>query len=342
MNRKPETVPFHGPHQAGIATRPQEHVLLTAYDLPAGAAGALRTLLPAWTALLSAATAGTCDAPELTGTTPGRLTATLAVGPALARRLGVPLPAGIPDGPRDGTGGGAAGGLPPFDRDALDARLCGGDLLVQLCGDDLHVLHQTGAALTRLAAAARARWRQSGFRQSVRGTPRNLWAFKDGTENPPADEIWLTEGPFAGGSCMVVRRVALDVRGFTALPRPAREAAIGRTLDSGAPLGARLETDRADLARIPPSAHLRVCHPSHDGGARMLRRGYSYAADRPGDEGLLFIAFMRDVRLFVAMQRRMDAGDAITGYTTTRGSAVFLALPGAGEGEVLGLRALGL
>lgn len=336
MNRTSDTVPFAGAHQAGIATRAQDHVLLTAYDLRADAAGALRSLLPAWTALLAEATAGTSGAPELTGCAPARLTATLAVGPALVRRLGLPLPDGLADALNDDLTE-----LPPFDRDALDPRFCGGDLLVQLCANDLHVLHQTAAALTRLAAV-RPRWRQTGFHQSVRGTPRNLLAFKDGTENPSADQVWLPDGPFAGGTCMVVRRVALDVGAFTALPLPAQEAAIGRSLNSGAPLGARLETDAADLALLPPSAHLRVCHPSRDGGARMLRRGYSYVADRPGDEGLLFIAFMRDVRLFVAMQRRMDAGDALTDFTTTRGSAVFVALPGAEEGEVLGLNALRL
>jgi dye decolorizing peroxidase/deferrochelatase/peroxidase EfeB len=332
MNRKSTTVPFHGPHQAGVATRAQAHVLLLAYDLPASydlpAAAALRRLLTAWSALLADAAAGTSAATELTGADPARLTATLGVGPALLRRLGRPLPEGLTD-------------LPAFDRDALDPGLCGGDLLVQLCADDVHVLHQTAAALTRLAGT-RPRWRQAGFRQSVRGTPRNLLAFKDGTENPPADDVWLAHGPFAGGTCMVVRRVALDVPAFTAMPVPEQEAAIGRSLASGAPLGARLETDPADLALLPASAHLRVCHHSHDGGARMLRRGYSYAGDRPGDEGLLFIAFMRDLRLFTAMQRRMDAADALTPATATRGSAVFAVLPGVAQGGVLGLSPLGL
>ena len=50
----------------------------------------------------------------------------------------------------------------------------------------------------------------------------------------------------------------------------------------------------------------------------ILRRGYET------DDGLLFLAFMKDPRRqFVPLQRRLSERDALHAHTTTRGSAVF-------------------
>jgi deferrochelatase/peroxidase EfeB len=57
----------------------------------------------------------------------------------------------------------------------------------------------------------------------------------------------------------------------------------------------------------------------------MLRRGYSYRAER--EEGLLFVAFQRDLeRGFAGVQRRL-AGEPLSRYTLTVGGGYFFLPP---------------
>ncbi|MDX6738936.1 Dyp-type peroxidase domain-containing protein [Actinocorallia sp. A-T 12471] len=61
-----------------------------------------------------------------------------------------------------------------------------------------------------------------------------------------------------------------------------QETVIGRVKASGAPVGGSGEHDRPDLRRMDERAHVRLVHPEANGGARLLRRGYSYADDLLG------------------------------------------------------------
>jgi len=73
-----------------------------------------------------------------------------------------------------------------------------------------------------------------------------------------------------------------------------------------------------------------------------VRREYSYTDGidpRTGelDAGLFFIAFQRDPETgFVAVQRRLAAGEALGEYIVHTGSAVFAVPPGARPGAFVG------
>ncbi|MCX5263447.1 Dyp-type peroxidase [Streptomyces sp. NBC_00199] len=365
--RPPAGAPGPGAHaarrrQAGVTTPQQATALILAYDLdPAlrGAAGAreLKAVFAEWTRAL-AETQETQerqdareadggreprepreprDALEADGGRWSRLTATLGVGPGLPDRLGLRAPDALRD-------------LPSFPGDRLDPARCGGDVLVQLCADSADATEATAAALTRLAGDALVpRWRQAGFlppSPDGGGTPRDLLGFKNGSANPTAEECerWVWSGD---ATYLVVRRVHLRVEDFARLSVHRQEEVVGRRRATGAPLEGGSEDDAVDpLAKdaqgrytTPPRAHVRAVSPRLDDGARMLRRSYSYA-DGPTDQGLLFLAFMRDPALFARVQRRMAAQDDLTAFTQARGSAVAYVLPGAGPGRPLGAELL--
>ncbi|MGW6921456.1 Dyp-type peroxidase [Streptomyces sp. NPDC054950] len=319
---------FHGLRQAGVTTPRQATALLLAYDIdPAlrGAAGvrALKAVLGAWTRALA-------ETLESDGSRAARLTATLGIGPALPARLGLRAPAALRE-------------LPAFTGDRLDPDRCGGDLLVQLCADTADATEAIAATLSRLAGETLyPRWRQDGFLPpSPDGgtTPRNLLGFKDGPANPTPEECerWVWSG---NATCLVVRRVHLRLEDFARLAVHRQEEIIGRSRSTGGPLDG-VPSAAGPEAAAPPRSHVRAVSPRLDSGARMLRRGYSYA-DGPTDQGLLFLAFMRDPALFARVQRRMAAAqDELSGFTEARGSAVAYILPGARAGRPLGAELLG-
>ncbi|MGW0943368.1 Dyp-type peroxidase [Streptomyces sp. NPDC002623] len=320
---------LHGMRQAGVTTPQQATALLLAYDLDPelrGAAGvrALKAVLGAWTHALGSSGAV-------------RLTATVGIGPRLPGRLGVPVPAALRE-------------LPPFPGERLDPARCGGDVLVQLCADSADATEAAAATLTRLAGdTLRPRWRQAGFlppSPDGGGTPRDLLGFKNGSANPTAEECerWVWTGD---ATYLVVRRVHLSVEDFARLPVHRQEEIIGRRRETGGPLDGVDGMDGVDGGGVdggrdvvPPHSHVRAADPGLDAGARMLRRGYSYA-DGPTDQGLLFLAFMRDPALFTRVQRRMAARDELSRFSEARGSAVAYVLPGARPGRPLGAELLG-
>ncbi|KRV48118.1 hypothetical protein AQ490_26645 [Wenjunlia vitaminophila] len=304
--------------QQGIATPQPAHVLLLSYDLssPRPTVAAVRRVLSDWWAR---------PTPEVTPT--------VATGPSLYRRLGLATPPRLKD-------------LPSFPHDRLEAHLGGGDVLVQLCGRNASDCERAATRLTARAAGVLAeRWQQSGFLppHAAGETPRNLFGFKDGTENPSTDELarWVWHGD--GSTYLVYRRIHMAVAAFDALPVTRQEQIIGRHRAGGAPLGGRREHDPVDLYAkspqgrydIPADAHVRLAHSRFDGGARMLRRGYSYD-DGAGDQGLLFLAYMRDPALFVRVQERLAAADAMNAFIEHRASAVGHVLPAPPPGGSFG------
>lgn len=362
------TVPFHGRRQAGILTPPQERMVFAAFDLTAEGRRDLQALMRAWTEaaerLMAGRPVGPMDVPgappgdpgEATGLAPARLTVTIGLGPgAFARGSGRAAlrPSGLDP-------------LPPFQGDRLDPARSGGDLCVQACADDGQLAFHAVHALRHVSrGAVRLRWMQAGFTRSQSGpgphpTPRNLQGFRDGTANIAATEaaalrrhVWVgPEGPrwLRGGTYAVVRRIRIHMERWDATPLALQEGVIGRAKATGAPLTGTRERDLPDfraknaqsfLPVIPMSAHIRQAHPSNNGGARMLRRGYSFAdgAD-PGtgemDAGLFFVAFVRDpFRQFAPVQARLAASDALNDFIQHRASAVFAIPPGVAPGGVL-------
>ncbi|GAB4085860.1 Dyp-type peroxidase [Myceligenerans cantabricum] len=343
------TVPFRGPRQPGVGTPPQAFATLVALDLADGTdRESLVRLMRIWTddaERLMAGEAGLTDTEPELAAVPARLTVTVGYGPGVFAAAGLA-----------GRTPSWLGPLPAFGVDRLEDAWSGGDLLLQVCADDpVTVAHAVRVLVKQARTFTRQRWRQHGFRNSpgtvAPGTTwRNLMGQVDGTRNPdPATDpqlVWHaddTAGWLAGGTSVVVRRIAMDLDGWDAVDRTGRENAVGRRLDDGAPLTGGREHDEPDLEAEGPNgfgvidaaAHVRRSR-TDDPGERFLRRPYSYD-DGPDDAGLLFVTYQADVdRQFVPVQRRLDELDLLNEWTTPVGSAVFAVPPGARQGEYLG------
>ncbi|MFE3945506.1 Dyp-type peroxidase [Streptomyces sp. NPDC059118] len=335
-------VPFHGARQAGVTAPQQPATHLLSFDLPQTSAAAdrkvLRGVLGALTSTLATAASDAPPDPRLQGGGTTRLASLVGIGPALAARLGLNVPASLKE-------------LPRFPGDRLDPRRSNGDLLVQLCAADRWTLTVVAELVGGAAQATGAvpRWTQSGFlpHTAPGTTPRNLFGSKDGTANPDhaaAEQwVWGPPGAHGNGTVLVYRRIRMDVSGFAALSESGRDRAIGRRTVDGVALSGTAEHDEPDIYAknpdgsyvIPATAHVRLASPRFDGGARMLRRSYSYD-DGPTDRGLLFCAFMRDSAQFTRVQNRLAARDALTPFLQHRASAVAYVLPGAASAGTLG------
>lgn len=345
------TVPFDGPHQAGVRTPAQAFAAFCAFDLrPEVDAAALRRLLRLLSDDIARMTTGTAaladTAPELAAA-PARLTVTVGFGPTLFDKVGLTAarPAGFADLPS----------FPEIDR--LDPAYGGADLVLQICADDpLVVAHAQRMLFKDTRAFATARWTQRGFlpMRPDGATPRNLMGQVDGTVNPSADAdvdrlVWYSgDDWFRGGTFMVLRRIRMELDTWDELDPSAMEATVGRRLSNGAPLTGTVEHDEPDLAALDATglpaiadfAHLRVARG--DGPAlQILRRPYNFD-DSPGpdggsDLGLLFCAYQADVTAqFVPMQRRLADGDLLNQWTTPVGSAVFAVPPRFSAGGFVG------
>ncbi|GAA2298168.1 Dyp-type peroxidase [Nonomuraea roseoviolacea subsp. roseoviolacea] len=343
--------PFHGPHQAGIATVPQAHAVFLGLDLLPGtgkeAVVRLMQLLTDDARRLTQGRPALADTEPELAVSPARLTVTFGFGPGLFAAAGVTSPVRA---------------LPAFETDRLQDRWSGGDLLVQLCADDpMTVAHALRMVVKDARAFAKVRWSQRGFRraagtQAPGTTQRNLMGQLDGTVNPSNLDrsVWLSDGPegMRGGTTMVLRRIRMKLEQWDAADRSAREFTIGRRLDTGAPLTGRNEHDEPDLNRlnqlgfpvIAEFAHIRRARAA-DVGQRILRRPYNYdepvGADGTADSGLIFVSYQADIdRQFVPVQRRLAEGDLLNEWITPIGSAVFAIPPGCAPEGWIGDRLL--
>ena len=201
------------------------------------------------------------------------------------------------------------------------------------------------------AVSVAVRWAQLGFGKAsatdtAGPTPRNLFGFKDGTANirrddtdAQAEHVWAHRADgsawMAGGSYLVARRIRMTVEAWDRTSLEDQERAVGRTKGVGAPLGAAREHDQLQPEQLPTGSHVRLAHPSLHGGARMLRRGFSFVdgADQVGhlDAGLFFLAFQRDPRrAFVPVQAELSRRDAMSRYLRHTGSSLWAVPPGVG------------
>ncbi|WP_039798528.1 Dyp-type peroxidase [Nocardia araoensis] len=347
------TVPFYGPHQAGIGTRPQAHAAFVAFDLRPGVRrDDLVGLLKIWTGDAARLTEGrpalADTEPEL-ALRPARLTVTVGFGPAVFTATG--LEQRKPSWLRP---------LPSFAIDRLESAWTGGDLLLQVCAEEATTVSHAVRTLCRsVTSLVTVRWVQRGFRDAAPGrTPRNLMGQVDGTVNlaPGTPEftrlVWddgAAQPWLSGGTSCVLRRIAMTLDTWDQIDREERELTVGRTIAEGAPLTGTDEFDEPDFTAvdangipvIPPSSHIARAHHTHD-GERFLRRSYNYDdAPTPGatsNSGLLFAAYQRDVDTqFLPVQRRLAEFDALNVWTTPVGSAVFAIPPGvAAPGGYLG------
>jgi deferrochelatase/peroxidase EfeB len=359
-----QVVPFHGEHQAGIATAAQDRLHFAAFDVEEGLrAGDLRDLLREWSGAAQRMTAGQLvgenaggqlapptDTGEAVGLTPARLTVTFGVGPSLFDdRFG--LAESRPEPLRD---------LPALPGDEVDPDRSGGDMCVQACADDPQVAFHAVRNLARIGrGAVTVRWSQLGFGRTsstsrAQATPRNLMGFKDGTRNLKAEDaedfarhVWVAgDRPgepawLRGGTYLVARRIRMLIEVWDRTSLGDQEQTIGRHKTSGAPIGGREEFDTPNLARLPADSHVRLASPSSNSAIKLLRRGYSFTDgldDRLGqlDAGLFFLAFQRDPDAFVQVQRRLGSTDKLNEYIKHVGSGLWAIPPGARPGGWVG------
>lgn len=347
-------VPFHGPHQAGIATQPQTHAAFLAFDrrgaTDRAAAVRLMKLLTDDARRLTAATPVLGDQEPELARTPARLTFTFGFGPRFFTQLGLTQrqPSGLTE-------------LPAFGIDQLKPQFCDGDLLVQVCADDPLVLAHAVRQVTKTTRSfAKPRWVQRGFTQprvALHGAEvsRNLMGQLDGTVNPvpatPDFDAVVWAGPqtgwFAGGTTLVLRRITMQLDTWDELDTPDKELTIGRRLASGAPLTGTAATDQADFAAvdanglpvIPPFSHMARARP-HQQNDRFLRRPYNYDesnVESGADAGLLFVTYQADIAAqYLPVQQRLAEQDLLNAWTVPIGSAVFALPPGCDENGYIG------
>jgi deferrochelatase/peroxidase EfeB len=366
VGARPSIIAFDGPHQAGI-TRPlvpQPAALFAAFDAVAPDGPALAAAIAELTRRARTLAAGwSPDAgdplyppPEsgVVGATtgPADLSVTVALGASIFdERFGL-----ADRRPRQLVA------MPVFANDVLDPALSHGDLLFQVCAADrIACIHALRYLQLGTRESLRLRWLLDGFgRPDPNLTPghtttRNLLGFKDGTANlATADDalmdefVWVGAGDgepdwTAGGTYMAVRIIRMFVERWDRTALGEQEKIIGRTKRTGAPLGAAREEDAPDYAAdpegltIPLDAHIRLANPrTPDTEAnRILRRGYSYSRgfDSAGllDQGLLFVAFQRDLEAgFTTIQRRLD-GEPLEEYIRPIGGGFFFVPPGTTE-----------
>ncbi|MET7766478.1 iron uptake transporter deferrochelatase/peroxidase subunit [Streptomyces sp. NPDC005355] len=353
-------VPFHGAHQAGIATPVQDRLHFAAFDVTTDDRAELIALLKEWTKAAARMTQGHAvgggavsdlveappdDTGEALGLKASRLTLTIGFGPTLFEdkkgkdRFG--LAARRPKALID---------LPAFPGDDLDPARSDGDLCVQACADDPQVAVHAIRNLARIGMGKVAiRWSQLGFGKTSSTTPdaqtpRNMMGFKDGTRNIAGTDtaalkkhVWVSEktGPawLAGGSYLVARRIRMHIETWDRTSLKEQEDIFGRDKGEGAPYGKQREHDAPNLKAMLPTAHVRLAHPDSNGGVRILRRGYSFTDGTDGlgrlDAGLFFLAYQHDVRDgFVPLQQRLARTDALNEYIQHVGSALFAVPPG--------------
>ncbi|WP_062380937.1 Dyp-type peroxidase [Demequina pelophila] len=356
------TVPFHGPHQAGVTARQGAHATYLAFDLdPATDRDGLRAWLRLLTddaARLTQGRGGLADLEPELAARPAGLTATIGLGLATVERAGAQPPSWL-------------GPLPSFPIDALEDRWSGGDLVVLLQGDDPTAVSHLARMIVRDSRAhGTLRWRQTGFRRAygtdARGTTfRNLFGQVDGSTTPAPGTaefdaaVWARDdapGWLQGGTSLVLRRIAMDLEGWDAVDLAGRSNALGRDHATGVPLTGGEETDPIDLAAVGPTG-LTVVNPvSHAARAHetdptrmIVRLGHSYddpvedgsldSRGRPAvsNVGLLFGSWQADVTAqFVPLQERLAQADLLNEWTTPIGSGVWAIPPGCAEGGFIG------
>ncbi|MEV7263604.1 Dyp-type peroxidase [Micromonospora aurantiaca] len=350
--------PFHGARQSGVTTDPQAHAAFVAFTLRPGtdraALGRMLRLLSDDAARLTQGRPALADTEPELSVLPARLTVTFGFGPGLYAAAGLDdrWPASVAD-------------LPAFGIDRLQPRWSGGDLLLQICADDpLTVAHTQRVLVKDSRPFAVVRWVQQGFRRAAGAEPgrtqRNLFGQLDGTANPkpgtPADTaVWVTDGPdwLRDSTTLVVRRISMNLETWDLLGRADRELAVGRRLDTGAPLTGRAEHDEPDFAALGPDGLTVIPDFSHltrarvtDDRQKILRRPYNYdgvpTPEGTADSGLVFASYQADIaRQFLPVQRRLAERDLLNEWTTPIGSAVFAVPPGCPEGGWIGSQLLG-
>jgi deferrochelatase/peroxidase EfeB len=353
--------PFYGPHQSGILTPQQAAMMLVAFDVLATNKQDLERLFRLLTNRIAFLTSGG-KAPEVDPKLPpldsgimgpeiypDNLTITVSVGTSLFdERFGLQAQKPL-----------HLQTMTRFPNDSLDAALCHGDLLLQICANTNEtVIHALRDIIKHSPDLLSVRWKREGFisahsaRSRGKETPINLLGFKDGTANPKTSDkplmdqvVWVGDKAgepawAVGGSYQAARIIRFHVEFWDRTPLQEQQTIFGREKHSGAPLGMKHEHDEPDYAKDPEGnlirmdAHIRLANPRtpQTQSSLMLRRGYSYSlgVSNSGqlEMGLLFVCYQADLEQgFLTVQKRLN-GEALEEYVKPIGGGYFFVLPG--------------
>ncbi|ATG51399.1 deferrochelatase/peroxidase EfeB [Brachybacterium vulturis] len=374
--------PLRGEHQQGITTPAQDYLFTAAFDVTTTDLDEVRRLMQQW--LVAAEQMSTGDlvggtpladlqaVPRDTGEAWGYPASSVTITVGAGRSFFVDAEGRDRFGIAERMPEALADGVPRFAGEALQAERSDGDLVIQACADDAQVAMHAIRNLTRIAVGTAAlRWTQMGYGRTsststTQETPRNLFGYKDGTNNLKQEDgaeelgrhVWIDRADsggerLAGGSYMMIRKIRMNLETWDRLRLIEQHEIIGRDKRFGAPLTVPDPTSGEDefidpdLAAtedgspvIPRDAHIRVVSPHTNKGASMLRRGFNYTegSDSLGriDAGLFFIAYVRDPReSFFPILERMVSTDALEEYLRHVASAMFVVLPGVGAKDTM-------
>ena len=358
---------FYGEHQSGISTEVQDRMYFAALTLKTTDRDEIQSLFKEWTAAAAKLQAGELvgedrsyeappkDTGEAMDLSAAHLTLTFGLGRSFF----------VDDDGKDRFGFAnklpeALVRIPHMTGDALEANRSGGDICIQACADDPQVAFHAIRNLIRIAGGrAVVAWNQLGFGRTAstttsQVTARNLFGFKDGTNNLKVEDpdllskhVWTSSSNSAnnpawmeGGSYMATRRIRMNIETWDRTRLREQEEIVGRTKVTGAPLSGGEEFTAPDFSAmgrsgplVPADSHMRLMHPDQNKGVQILRRGFNYTdgADELGrlDAGLFFIAYVCDPRThFIPLLSTMTASDALSEYLRHTGSALFAVPPG--------------
>lgn len=359
--------PFYGEHQSGISTEVQDRMYFVALNLKTTDREEIRSLFQEWTKASARMQTGELvgedrsyeappkDTGEAMDLSAAHLTITFGLGRSFfvdendKDRFG--FASKLPE---------ALVRIPHMTGDALEAERSDGDLCIQACADDPQVAFHAIRNLIRIAGGrAVVAWQQLGFGRTAsttttQVTARNLFGFKDGTNNLKVEDpdllkkhVWTSSQNSAnspawmeGGSYLAARRIRMKIETWDRTRLREQEEIVGRTKTTGAPLSGGDEFTKLDFSAmgrsgplIPADSHVRLMHPDQNQGVQILRRGFNYTdgADELGrlDAGLFFIAYVCDPRThFIPMLSKMTASDAMSEYLRHTGNALFAVPPG--------------
>jgi deferrochelatase/peroxidase EfeB len=357
---KSRVITFHGYHQAGIATLPQQDAIFLSCDVTASDRAELTKLFRTLTERARFLTAGgrppkvsptarPTDSGILGPTVPADgLTLTVGVGASLfdhRYRLSGRKPVQLVT-------------MTPFRHDDLDPKLSQGDLLIQICADHRDTtVNALIDILTHTKSAMKLRWRIDGQRNPERpvGVRRDWFGFKDGISNPSVTDptqmnqwVWVQPKSAepawaAGGTYHVVRIVHFHIEAWQKVPVAQQERIFGRRKASGAPMYAVGEnandlfdpiyTNDPQGLITPLNCHIRLANPQTPQTAAtstILRRSYDYdrSPNMPElDMGHAFVCFQQELKNYTTMQTRLE-NETLVPYITPKGGGYFFALPG--------------
>ncbi|MDD2817657.1 MAG: Dyp-type peroxidase [Candidatus Nanopelagicales bacterium] len=344
--RESGVIDFYGPHQAGIATAPTVLISYIGVNVQEPArknAERIFRLLSDDAARLTQGKPALADTEPSLAVSPHNLTIGIGIGLPLVSKA--KLTNSVPKSLVE---------IPAFATDALEPGWDQTDLIIQIGTDDPLVMAHTIRMLSKdISSLSDIAWVQQGFRAAPspgdsQRQDRNLMGQVEGTDNPSIenfnDVVWIEE---TGGTVLVLRRIRMLLDTWDALDTNAKELAMGRKLDTGAPLGMKHEFDPVPLDAvddlglpvIPEDAHVRLAHTSQL-DEMIFRRGYSYdngIVRGTNDMGLLFAAYTKNPsQSFIPIQTRLAQSDAFNRWISTIGSATYYFPGGCAEGGYIG------